>query len=140
MSLLMPMRWKRRKSFKWLTWWIATSWTQVAFGDYWLKAMSNGFVSNRGIEAARKVIIRYVRKVGKIWLRVFPAQTITKKPLEVKMGKGKGDVDQYAVKVKRGRVLFEISWLDRTTAQEAFKQAWYKLSVQTRIVEKNEIN
>jgi large subunit ribosomal protein L16 len=66
-------------------------------------------VSNRQLEAARKVIIRYVRKVGKLWIRVFPAQTITKKPLETKMGKGKGDVDTYAVKVKRGRVLFEIS-------------------------------
>ncbi|HMY80731.1 MAG TPA: 50S ribosomal protein L16 [Candidatus Absconditabacterales bacterium] len=140
MSLLMPNRWKRRKSFKGLTGGIATSGTQVAYGDFGLKAMSNGFVTNRELEAARKVIIRYVRKVGKMRLRVFPAQTITKKPLEVKMGKGKGDVDKYAVKVKRGRVLFEISGLDKNTAQEAFKQAGYKLSVRTRVVEKNEIN
>ncbi|MFA7284373.1 MAG: 50S ribosomal protein L16 [Candidatus Absconditabacterales bacterium] len=140
MSLLMPKRWKRRKSFKGLTGGIATSGTEVAFGEFGLKAMSNGFVSNRQLEAARKVIIRYVRKVGKLWIRVFPAQPITKKPLEVKMGKGKGDVDFYAVKVKRGRVLFEITGVDKTTAQEVFKQAGYKLSVQTRLVEKNEIN
>jgi large subunit ribosomal protein L16 len=73
-------------------------------------------------------------------IRVFPAQTITKKPLETKMGKGKGDVDKYAVKVKRGRILFEVSGIDKTVASEVFKQAGYKLSVQTRIVEKNEIN
>lgn len=75
-----------------------------------------------------------------MWIRVFPAQPITKKPLEVKMGKGKGDVDKYAVKIKRWRILFEISWVDKKTAQEVFKQAWYKLSVKTRMVEKNEIN
>lgn len=73
----------------------------MSFGDFGIKAMSNGFVSNRQLEAARKVIIRYVRKIGKMWIRVFPAQPITKKPLEVKMGKGKGDVDKYAVKIKR---------------------------------------
>lgn len=140
MSLLMPKRWKRRKSFKWLTWGIATSGTDVSFWDFWLKATSNWFVSNRQLEAARKVIIRKVRKIGKMRIRVFPAQTITKKPLETKMGKGKGDVDKYAVKVKRWRVLFEVSGIDKAVATEVFKQAGYKLSVQTRIVEKNEIN
>lgn len=139
MSLLMPKRWKWRKSFKWLIWGTAYNGNYVAFWQFWLKATSNSFVSNREIEAARKVIIRYVRKVWKYWIRVFPDQPITKKPLEVKMGKGKWDLDYYAVKVKKGMILFEISGVDRATAEEVFKQANYKLSCKTRLVEKWEI-
>lgn len=118
---------------------VATRGNKVAFGDYGLKATTSAYVSNRQLEAARKVIVRYTRKVGKLWFRVFPDVPYTKKGLEMPMGSGKGDVDHYQARIKKGGILFEVSGLDRATAEEAFKMASYKLPMTTRIVEKGEV-
>jgi len=118
----------------------STRWSKVAFGEYGLKATKSGYLSNRELEAARKVIIRRVRKVGKIWFRVFPDVPFTKKWLEMPMGKGKGDVDIYKAPVRKGKIIFEISWLDREEAQDALNRASKKLSLTTRVVKKWEIN
>ncbi len=117
----------------------ATRGNKVAFGEYGLKATTSAYVSNRQLEAARKVIVRYTRKVGKIWFRVFPDVPYTKKGLEMPMGSGKGDVDHYQARVKKGGILFEVSGLDREIAEEAFKKASYKLPMTTRMVEKGEV-
>lgn len=117
----------------------ATRGNQVSFGDFWLKAMTSSYVTNRQLEAARKVIVRYTRKVGKMWIRVFPDVPYTKKGLEMPMGTGKGEVAFYQARIKKGGVLFEVSGLDRATAEEAFKMAGFKLPMKVRIVEKGEI-
>lgn len=118
---------------------VATRANKVSFGDFGLKATSSAYVTNRQLEAARKVIVRYTRKVGKLWFRVFPDVPYTKKGLEMPMGSGKGDVDFYQARIKKGGILFEISGLDRTTAEEALKMASYKLPLTTRMVEKGEV-
>lgn len=139
MSLLSPNRWKFRKQMRARVTWMSTSWNYVAFWDFWMKAIDNGYLTNRQIESARKVIVRYVRKLGKIWIRVFPDVPYTKKWLEMPMGKWKWEVDTFRVRVRRWRVLFEINWVKREVAQEAFKQATYKLPIKTRIVERWEV-
>lgn len=139
MSILTPKRWKYRKQMRGRITGVATRGNQVAFGDFGLKATTSAYVTNRQLEAARKVIVRYTRKVGKLWFRVFPDVPYTKKGLEMPMGSGKGDVDFYQARVKKGGILFEVSGLDRATAEEAFKMASYKLPMTTRIVEKGEV-
>lgn len=139
MSILTPKRWKYRKQMRGRITGVATRGNKVAFGDYGLKATTSAYVSNRQLEAARKVIVRYTRKVGKLWFRVFPDVPYTKKGLEMPMGSGKGDVDHYQARIKKGGILFEVSGLDRATAEEAFKKASYKLPMTTRIVEKGEV-
>lgn len=139
MSILTPKRWKYRKQMRGRITGVATRGNYVAFGDYGLKATTSAYVTNRQLEAARKVIVRYTRKVGKLWFRVFPDVPYTKKGLEMPMGSGKGDVDFYQARIKKGGILFEVSGLDRATAEEAFKMASYKLPMTTRIVEKGEV-
>lgn len=112
---------------------------RVSFGEFGMKATTSGYLTNRQLEACRKVIVRVTRKVGKIWFRVFPDLPYTKKGLEMPMGKGKGDVDSYRVRVKRGKMLFEISGVDRETAKKVFRQASYKLPVKTTMIERGEI-
>ena len=109
--LLTPKRWKYRKPIiKSLTG-KSARWTTVAFWDYGLKATTSDYISNKQIEAARKVIVRSIKKVGKIWIRIFPDVPFTKKGLEMPMGTGKGDVDIYTAPVRKGKVLFEVSGL-----------------------------
>jgi large subunit ribosomal protein L16 len=139
MSLLMPMRWKFRKQRRWRNKGISNRWNYVAFGEFWMKALKNVYITNRQLEAARKVIIRYIRKTWKLWIRIFPDIPYTKKWLEMPMGKWKGDVDHYRARVKRWRIIFEITGVDRETAEEAFKQAAYKLPGQYKLVERGEI-
>lgn len=139
MSILTPKRWKYRKQMRGRISGVATRGNKVSFGDFGLKATTSAYVSNRQLEAARKVIVRYTRKVGKLWFRVFPDVPYTKKGLEMPMGSGKGDVDHYQARIKKGGILFEVSGLDRATAEEAFKMASYKLPMTTRIVEKGEV-
>jgi len=139
MSILTPKRWKYRKQMRGRISGVATRGNKVSFGDYGLKATTSAYVTNRQLEAARKVIVRYTRKVGKLRFRVFPDVPYTKKGLEMPMGSGKGDVDFYQARVKKGGLLFEVSGLDRATAEEAFKMASYKLPMTTRIVEKGEV-
>lgn len=100
-----------------------------------MKAVTGGYLTNRQLEASRKVIVRVTRKIGKIWFRVFTDLPFTKKGLEMPMGKGKGEVDAYRARIKPGKIIFEISGVDRATAQEVFRQASYKLPIQTKLVE-----
>lgn len=138
--LLMPKRWKHRKQFRWRIQWKAKWNTYVAFGEYWIKATTNGYVTSRQIEAARKVLVRYNRKVGKIWIRIFPDIPYTKLWLEMPMGKGKGWVDYYVARVKRWTIMMEISWVPEKIAREAIQQAWYKFWIKTKLVSRNEMN
>ena len=138
--LLMPKRWKYRKQFRGRIKGKAKWNTYVAFGDYGIKAMENGYITARQLEAARRVLVRYNRKVGKIWIRVFPDIPYTKLGLEMPMGKGKGWVDHYVARVKRWTIMMEISWVPEDVAKEAIKQAGYKFPIKVRMVARNEIN
>lgn len=112
---------------------------EVSFGEYGLKALESDFITNRQIEAARKVIVRSTRKLGKVWIRIFPDVPMTKKGLEMPMGKGKGDVEKFVARVRRGRVMFEITGLDEQTSKEVLTAAGKKLGVKTTVVSKWEI-
>lgn len=114
----------------------ATSGNQVSFGDYGLKATTRGWVSAREIEAARKKITYVTKRNGKYWIRIFPDKPVTGKPVGVKMGSGKGDVQKYVAVIKPGTVMFEIGGITEEQAKEALKKAAYKLSVRTTIVAK----
>ena len=108
--------------------------TEVNFGSYGLKAMEPGWITARQIEASRVTISRFVRKVGKMWIRIFPDKPITKKPLETRMGKGKGSPEFWVSNVKPGRILFEVEGVSKEIAQKAFKNARNKLPIKTKIV------
>ena len=107
---------------------------QVSFGDYGLQAVSAGFVSARQIEAARIAMTRHVKRGGKVWIRLFPAKPVSKKPAETRMGKGKGNPEAWVCPVKPGRMLYEMEGVDELVARQAFRLAAHKLSVQTRFV------
>ena len=115
---------------------MATRGSHVAFGSFGLKAMEPGWVTARQIEASRIVISRIVRKVGKMWIRIFPDKPITAKPAETRMGKGKGALEYWVANVKPGRILFEIDGVDRSLAEEAFTNASHKLPIKTKLVER----
>jgi large subunit ribosomal protein L16 len=131
---MMPKRVKYRKSQKGRVKGNATRGNYVAFGDYGLKATSRARMTARELEAARRAMTRYVKRGGQIWVRVFPDVPITKKPLEVRMGSGKGNVEYYIAKVKPGKVLFEMEGVTEAIAREAFRLAASKLSVDTQFV------
>lgn len=137
--LLTPKRWKFRKTFVKSLKGKSARGTEVAFGQFGLKATTSGYVTNRQLEAARKVIIRHIRKIGKLRYRVFPDVPLTKKWLEMPMGKGKGDVHIYAAAVKKGRIMIEITGLERKKAEEVLLKAAKKLPVKVRVVEKGEV-
>jgi len=113
--------------------------TFLAFGSYGLQALENVWLTSNQIEAARKVLVRHLRKGGKLWIRVFPDKPITKKPSEVKMGGGKGDVVGYVAPVRPGRIIFEIDGIKKEDAFEALREASSKLPTKTRIVEKTQV-
>ncbi len=138
--LLSPKKRKFRKQFVKPLKGKSTRASTVAFGQFGLKATTSGYVSNRQLESTRKVVVRYVRKIWKIWFRVFPDVPQTKKGLEMPMGKGKGDVHIYTAAVRKGRLILEISGVDRETAIEVLTKASKKLPLKTRVVEKGEIN
>ena len=108
--------------------------TEVNFGSYGLKAMEPGWITARQIEASRITISRFVRKVGKMWIRIFPDKPITKKPLETRMGKGKGSPEFCVSNVKPGRILFEVEGVSKEIAQKAFRNAGNKLPIKTKLV------
>lgn len=110
----------------------------VAFGTYGLKAMSNGWITGRQIEAARVTITRKVKKFGRMWIRIFPDKAITQKPAETRMGKGKGSPEYWVCVVKPGRILFEIEGVSEELAMEAFRLCSHKLPVKTRMVSRRE--
>jgi large subunit ribosomal protein L16 len=132
--MLQPKRTKFRKQHKGRIHGAARSGTTVQFGAYGMKTVEPGRLSARQIEAARRAITRHMRRVGKLWIRVFPDVPVTAKPAEVRQGKGKGSVEWWAARVKPGRVLFELDGVPREMAEEAFRLAAAKLPVQTKFV------
>ena len=115
---------------------VTTRGTTVVFGDYGLKATTTGWVTARQIEAARKKITYATKRAGKYWMRLFPDKPVTKKPVGVKMGSGKGDIDEYVAVVRPGMIMFEIGGVTEEVAKEAFGKAAHKLSVKTTVVGK----
>ncbi|MGB2787048.1 MAG: 50S ribosomal protein L16 [Candidatus Saccharimonadaceae bacterium] len=117
----------------------ATRGHYVAFGDYGLQSLENERITSRQIESARQAMTRYIKRGGKIWIRIFPHTPVTKKPQDVKMGGGKGAPEYYAAKVKSGTVLFEMKGVTEEIAREAMRLAGHKLPVKTRFVKKEEV-
>ena len=136
--MLTPKRAKYRKQMRGKLTGIAHAGTRISFGDYGLISEGTGWISAREIEAARRAITHYTQRGGRVWIRIFPDKPISKKPPEVRMGGGKGDVAEFVAPVKRGRMLFEMAGVDSTTARAALRLVSHKLSVKTRIVEKEE--
>jgi large subunit ribosomal protein L16 len=134
--MLSPKRVKHRKVQKGRLTGLATRGTEISFGDFGLQATSCGHITARQLEAARIAMTRHIKRGGKVFIRVFPDKPQTKKPLEVRMGSGKGAVEQWVVPVKPGRMLYEIDGVDEETAKEAFRLAGHKLSVQVRFVKR----
>ena len=137
--MLAPRKIKYRKPQKGKMRGMANSGDYVAFGTFGLKALECGWISSRQIEAARITISRRLRKVGRMWIRIFPHKAITKKPAETRMGKGKGAPEYWVAVIKPGRILFEVEGLDEVDAQEAFKIASHKLPVKTKMVGRREL-
>ncbi len=134
--MLVPRRVKYRKQQRGRMKGQAGRGNKLAFGDYGLLAQERSLVTSRQIEAARRAITHYIQRGGRVWIRIFPDKPITKKPAETRMGGGKGDVYEYAVKVLPGRILFEMGGVSRDAAHAALRLASYKLPVKTKIVEK----
>ena len=132
--MLQPKRTKFRKQHKGRNRGLAQRGNSVAFGEYGLKSTGRGRITARQIEAARRAMTRYVKRGGKIWIRIFPDKPITKKPLEVRQGKGKGNVEYWVCQIQPGRVLYEMEGVDEAVAREAFRLAAAKLPVSTAFV------
>jgi large subunit ribosomal protein L16 len=132
--MLQPSRTKYRKAHRWVIKGLAIRWSEVNFGDYALKTIESWYLTSRQIESARKAIVRYLKKGGQLWIRVFPDKPYTTKPLEVPMGWGKGSVEMYRAPVKPGRIIFEIGDIAPEVAREAFTRAAYKLPLKTKII------
>lgn len=134
--MLMPKRVKHRKQFRGRMRGKATRGAVVQFGDYGLQATEPVWLTSRQIEAARRAMVRYIRRRGKIWIRVFPDKPITQKAAETRMGKGKGSVEYWVAVIKPGRVLFEMGGIDEETAREALRLAAMKLPCKTKFVKR----
>ena len=132
--MLQPKRTKFRKQFKGRNRGLATTGSKVSFGEFGLKAVERGRITARQIEAARRAMTRHVKRGGKIWIRVFPDVPVSKKPLEVRMGKGKGNVEFWLCKIQPGRVLYEMEGVTEGIAREAFRLAAAKLPFKTTFV------
>lgn len=132
--MLQPNRTKFRKQMKSRNRGLATNGNKVSFGEYGLKATERGRITARQIESARRTISRYLKRGGKIWIRIFPDKPITKKPLEIRMGKGKGNVEYWVALVQPGKMLYEVQGVSENDAREAFRLASAKLSVSTTFV------
>jgi len=132
--MLRPKKSKFLKSFKGKIYGIASKGFTIAFGNYGLKSIERGRIRDNQIESARKAINGNLKRSGKLWIRIFPSVPITKKPIEVRMGKGKGNVEYYVCKVKPGRILFELSNVTEKQAFVAFSMASYKIPLKTKFV------
>jgi large subunit ribosomal protein L16 len=137
--MLMPKKVKHRRVMKGRMRGKATRGENLDFGDYGLKALEAGWITDRQIEAARIAMTRHVKRGGKIWIRMFPDKPITKKPAETRMGSGKGAPDHWVAVVKPGRVLYEIQGVDKELAREAFKLAAQKLPIKTKFVSRADL-
>ena len=135
--MLSPAKVKYRKRQKGRTRGKAQRGASVAFGDYGLQADEMAWLTQRQIEAARIAMTRYVKRGGKIWIRMFPDKPITKKPAEVRMGKGKGSPEGWVVVVRPGRIMYEMQGVDEETAREAFRLAAHKLPIKSRFVKRD---
>lgn len=136
--MLMPSRTKYRKRQKGRINGEASVGNRLNFGSLAIQATGRGFITSRQIEASRRAMTRYVKRDGKIWIRVFPDKPISKKPAETRMGKGKGSVDHWVCPVKPGRILFEIEGVSPDIARQAFKLAQYKLPIKTTIISRED--
>jgi large subunit ribosomal protein L16 len=136
--MLMPKRVKYRKMMRGRMRGKAYRGSEVHFGEFGLQAMEPGWISARQIEAARRAIVRAIRRRGKVWIRIFPDKPYTKKPAETRMGKGKGNVEYWVSVVKPGRIMFEVGGLPEDIAREALKLASYKLSIRTKVVTRHD--
>jgi large subunit ribosomal protein L16 len=132
--MLQPKRVKHRKVHRGKMRGMASGGNQVSFGEYGLQAVGRAWVEARQIEAARRAITHYVRRGGKVWIRIFPDKSVTAKPAETRMGSGKGNPDHWVAVVKPGRMLFELAGVRREVAQEAMRLASHKLPLETRFV------
>lgn len=132
--MLLPRKTKYRKVRKGKNDGVATRGNYLAFGDYGLQAIGNERITSRQIESARTTMSRYIKRGGKIWIRIFPHTPVTRKPQDVKMGSGKGNPEFFVAKVKAGTVMFELQGVDEATAREAMRLAGHKLPVKTKFV------
>lgn len=137
--MLMPKRVKWRKQNRGRMTGKALRGADISFGEYALQAVEPGWVSARQIEAARRAIVREMKRRGKVWIRIFPDHPYTHRPPETRMGKGKGGVEYWVAVVKPGRIMFEISGLPHDIAREALNQASYKFSIQTKVIMRDDI-
>jgi large subunit ribosomal protein L16 len=137
--MLMPKRVKYRKQMRGRMRGKALRGAEVTFGEYGLQAVEPGWISARQIEAARRALVRVMRRRGKMWIRIFPDKPYTQKPPETRMGKGKGNVEYWVATVRPGRVMFEIAGLPESIALEALHQASYKFPIRTKIVSRLDI-
>ena len=136
--MLMPKRTKYRRPHRLSYEGKSKAGTKVVFGDYGLVALEGGYVSSNQIEAARVAMTRYMNRGGQVWIKIFPQLAITKKPLEVRMGSGKGAPEGWVAVVQKGRVMFEISGVDEATAREALRLGQNKLPVKAKFIKKGE--
>lgn len=136
--MLLPKRVKYRKQFRGRMKGKASRGTEVTFGEYGLQALEPSWITSRQIEAARRAIVRHVRRRGKYWIRIFPDKPVTAKPAETRMGKGKGAVDHWVAVVKPGRVLFELAGVSEEQAREAMRLAAHKLPLKCQFVTRHE--
>ena len=136
--MLMPKKVKYRKQQRGKIKGIASRGNTISFGDFGLQAMEPGWLTARQIEAARIAMTRHVKRVGKIWIRIFPDKPITKKPLETRMGKGKGNPEEWVAVIKPARILYEMEGVSEEIAREALRLAAHKLPIKTRFVSRKE--
>ena len=135
--MLIPKKTKYRYNHSWKYEGTAKGNSQISYGDFGLQAEEGAYISNRVIEAGRKVISPFVKKAGKMWIRIYPHLGKTKKPLEVRMGSGKGSVENWVAVVKMGTIIFEVQGLPKATSFEILKRASYKFPIKCKVVEKN---
>lgn len=137
MAILTPKKVKHRKQFKARTKGISQKGNTIAFGSFALKSMGTKWITARQIEASRRAIMRYLKKGGKLWIRMFPDRSVTKKGGEVGMGGGKGKVDHYIFPIKAGRIMFELAGVTEEIAIEAFRKASDKMPIKTKFIKKD---
>lgn len=136
--MLMPKRTKYRKQHRGRLQGLAHRGNQISFGSYGLQAVDSHYVTSRQIEAGRRAIMRFIRRGGKVWIRIFPDKPYTKRAAETRMGKGKGSVEHYVAPVRPGRVVFEIAGVTEEVAREAFRLAAHKLPMRTQFVSRED--
>ena len=136
--MLMPKRVKYRKQMRGRMKGLARGATAVQFGEFGLQALEPAWITQRQIEAARRAIVRFIKRRGRVWIRIFPDKPVTAKPAETRMGKGKGAVDHYVAVVRPGKVMFEMGNVDEATAREALRLAAFKMPIKTKFVKRTD--